>query len=445
MGLFGTSGIRGKFGEFVTPELALKVGKAIVERQGEKVFVGRDTRLSGPVIEAALVAGVVSAGGEAVRLGVAPTPTVALAGRDSKAVMITASHNPPDYNGMKIFGKGGEVQREFERRVEFKVEKGIGAARWDELGSESFDDGAVRRHMDAALAHADVGLIRKKAPKVLIDCGNGAGCSITPYVLREAGCRVVGVNADKSGIFARGLEPNAENLSETCRLVKACGADIGIAHDGDADRAVAIDENGEMVGLDAQLALMCGYLLGKGGKGTGKGKDVASTVEASLAVRESVEKAGGRLHITRVGSLDVANAIREKGCFFGGEPCGEYIFPEEVMVPDGVLCALKLVEMTCALGKLSALRKKVKIYPMRRSKYECRDKEKAMRAIREKMKAFEGRMHTIDGIRVDFENGWVMVRPSGTEPAIRITCEHRNAKGLEKVFKQAEGIVKSSL
>ncbi|MEM4389222.1 MAG: phosphoglucosamine mutase [Candidatus Micrarchaeia archaeon] len=437
MALFGTSGIRGVFGREVTGELALAVGRAVVRAVDDRVVVARDTRASGLALENAFVAGVLEAGGEVLRAGIAPTPALALASkrRGCAGAMMTASHNPPEYNGIKLFERGNELSARGERRVE----RAMGKARVTAGGVDERLEGVVEEHIALALAGVDVGTISERAPKVVVDSANGAASVATPYALRRAGCKVVGLNCDVSGDFARGLEPNETNLQRTGAFVRACGADFGIAHDGDGDRCVILDERGKMLGLDVQLALMAGKALEKR-KGV-----IVTTVEASLAVREAVEERGGRLIITPVGSRGVAEAMRRSAAVFGGEPCGEYIFPGELTVPDGIATALHFAEMFAEAGKLSELASQIKVYPMRRAKIPCSNKERAMAVIRREASRLGGRQSTIDGVRVDFEEGWMLIRPSGTEPVIRITCEHHSEKGLRELWAKAQAIVKRAV
>lgn len=434
--MFGTSGIRGIFNVDVTAELALSTALAF-SRKGDTLFIGRDTRPSGLVLENALATGALSAGADVIRLGVAPTPTVALASRSSLGAMVTASHNPPEYNGIKLFWHGEEISREAEREIEKKVKE----RKWNlsAPGKDSVSDSAIREHSHMLLKSVDNSLIARKKPKVLVDAGNGAGSVIMPYVLREAGCKVIGLNCEPSGFFARPLEPNAQNLEQTSKIARAVGADLTIAHDGDADRAIILDEKGELLGLDTQLALMCGEILGER-KGA-----VVTTVEASLAIREAIEKAGGKALTTSVGSLNVAQSIKKNRGIFGGEPCGEYIFPKNHLVPDGIMAGLKFVELFCRIGSLHAASEKVKVYPMKRAKYPCKDRKASMTKILEKAKSLGGKQNREDGVRADFEDGWVLIRASGTEPIIRITCEHRDKKGLEALFSRAERIVLESI
>lgn len=443
MGLFGTSGIRGVFGAEVTPELALKVGYSL-GAAGAKIVVGRDTRASGTVLARALSAGALAAGADVIGLGMLSTPTLghATAKFNCLGAMITASHNPPEYNGIKIFEKGAEATLARER----EIEKGVASTKpphidWRRLGSPSAYEGAIADHIKIALSQVDVQLITKKKPKVMVDAGNGAASVISPFALQQAGCQVVGVNCEPSSMFARKLEPNAENLSDFAALVKACRADMGIAHDGDGDRAVIIDERGEMLGLDAQLALMCESELEKAGrKGT-----VVTTVEASLAVRETIEKHGGKAEIVPVGSRIVGERVAERKGVFGGEPCGEYVYPKASLLADGTLTALKFVELMCAKGKYGAQRLRVKTYPLMRGKYPAKDRQKAMKRIAGDMGKLKGKRTSSDGIRIDFENSWVLVRASGTEPIIRITCEARDEAACRELYSKAEAIVKRAV
>ncbi|HQT44999.1 MAG TPA: phosphoglucosamine mutase, partial [Candidatus Micrarchaeota archaeon] len=244
-----------------------------------------------------------------------------------------------------------------------------------------------------------------------------------------------------NGNFNRNLEPNVKNLEDAADIVKSCKADMGIAHDGDADRAIIIDEKGKAMALDIQLAVMCkNELERKNGK-------IISTVEASLAVREAVEMAGGTLDITPVGSMNVQRAMSESACVFGGEPCGEYIYPYGVPCPDGLLSGLKFVEIFCKKGSMSALAGAIKPYPIYRAKFPCESdaKKQAMKHIAGEIKAIGGTLNGMDGIRKDFEDGWFLIRPSGTEPAIRLTLECKTQKRLDELKGKLESIMKAGV
>lgn len=438
--MFGTSGIRGVFGKDVTPDLFCKVGSAFAPRCSELV-ISRDTRESGVCLEDAFAEGALSSGASVLRLGVAPTPMLSYATmvRKCRGAMITASHNPPEYNGVKLFENGREFSKAGEKILEKNLSPASGAG--SVSGSDHCLDGVLEEFISFAVSNVDVGLISSKAPRVLVDCGNGAGSVVTPFALRRAGCRVLGFNSSPHGVFPRGLEPNEENLARTAKLVKTVKADFAVAHDGDADRAIAIDEKGRVLHLDTQLAIFCKYFLEK------KKGEVVSTVEASLSVRECVENAGGKLLITPVGSREVSEEVRRRKAVFGGEPCGEYIFPGKLETADGIRAALYLAEIFCAKGALSKLADAFPRYPIRREKFACSDKQGAMKKINSELPScgIKGKLNSLDGLRFDFEDGWLLVRPSGTEPFIRVTGECKRERELDKVFETVVPIVKRAI
>ena len=277
--------------------------------------------------------------------------------------------------------------------------------------------------------------IRKRKPKVIVD-PNGAGTVITTDLLRDMGCEIISINSGLRG-FDRPSEPNAENLKGLAAKVLELKADLGIGHDGDADRTVVVDETGTVLPLDVQLAIMIENELSRT---TVKGKKkIISTVEASLCVREAVENAGAELLVTPVGSLYVSEELERTEAVFGGEPCGEYVFSNGIHAPDGILAAAKFVEIFCEKGKLSALRNKYKTYFMLRGKFECANSEKykIVDRVRDKIEK-ENRtkanckIRTDDGIRVDEPDGWFLIRASGTEPYVRLTMEYRTKEKQEK-------------
>jgi len=440
MSLFGTSGIRGIANKEVTPELAQTLGHVLASH-GKLLLLARDTRTTGKMLADALTSGALASGADIIDLGIAPTPVLAYATRAYRTlgVMVTASHNPPEYNGLKLFSHGREFQRAQENEVSDRIEKKeFSLAPWNAVGKYQSSPHLFREYSQQIISHVNFPLIREKAPKVLLDPGNAAGSILSPHVLREAGCKVLSVNSEPSGFFNRGLEPNEENLRTTCALVRSSGASLGIAHDGDADRAVIIDEKGELLGLDAQLALMCEKMLEK------QRGAIVTTVEASLSVRETIEKHKANLSITPVGSVYVAEEVAKRDAIFGGEPCGEYIFPPHLLVPDGLLTALKFVELFCEKGSLHKLKKKIHTYPMKRAKFPTEKKHEAMQHIIREL-AVPGTRSLADGIRIDGKDYWLLIRASGTEPVVRLTCEAKNAKRLNEIAVLAEKIIRKNI
>lgn len=447
MALFGTSGIRMECPSPLTPELALKVGQAAAQ-EGKPFVVGFDGRPTGHMVKAAVSAGAAAAGAHVVDIGLCATPTLALHTQNlgGRGAMITASHNPPQYNGIKLFEMGSEAPKEVEARVEQAVDgKMRGAAvEWKRAGGISYEaQKAADAHMALVLGNLDIDAVSRAAPTVALDCGNAAASALMPSLLQDAGCSVIAINSDSPGSFTRNLEPAKENLSQLSDEIVSTGADFGIAHDGDADRAIILDEGGRMLGLDAQLAIAVGEMMEI--NSAAKNKTIVSTVESSLSLREIVEGAGWKLEITPVGSLFVAQKMRQCGASFGGEPCGEYIFPKGVKMPDGILAGAFFAEIFAKKGKLSSLARKIKTYPILREKLPCKNerKEKAMAAI---AKAWPfSKPNTGDGLRSDEAWGWALVRPSGTEPIIRITLEAKTEKEAKKRMQEARAVVEKAL
>lgn len=415
--LFGTSGIRGTWGE-IHPNLFMRLGYALsvfLEKSG-RVLVGRDTRTSGEALQASLVSGLLSGGCEVVEAGVVPTPVLAFATRLLKmdaGVMITASHNPPEYNGVKFWsGEGMAFTPKEEEEIERILQDNPKRVEWHEVGSSREED-VLPLYFEEILR----GFSLNRKFRVVVDCGNGAASLVTPLLLRELGCEVIALNSHPDGFPGRGLEPVAENLKELAEEVKNSNADIGIAHDGDADRVVAVDERGRIVDLDKLLALVA--------REEGKGGTVVTTVDASRVVEKAVEEKGGRVIRTKVGDVNVAIACKETHAAFGGEPCGAWIFPRIHLAPDGPLGALVLLRILDSGKKLSEMVDELPQYVMLRKKISCSStqKEEVMKKFATMAKEMGGEISTIDGIRVSLPEGWILVRPSGTEPLIRITVE----------------------
>ncbi len=432
MKLFGSSGIRGITNKDVTVDLALQVGMAL-GRSKKSAVIGRDPRVAGEMIEHAIISGLVSAGCNVIRVGVVTTPTLAYTARNYDCgVMVTASHNPSEYVGIKLWNPDGMAfdsaqQEEIEKLIE---KEDFVHSKWDMLGNISTYENAVRDHMDMIKANSS-----KSTLKVVVDCGSGAGCTITPFLLREMGCEVITLNAQLDGHFpARNPEPSDKNLGLLKKAVKEFGADLGIAQDGDADRMMAVDENGVFLAGDEMLAIFARFECKEGSK-------LSVPVDTSMIVDDALP--GTEIIRTRVGDVYVAEKMKEIKADFGGEPSGSWIFPRISYCPDGIYAAARLVEILQDKG-LAAIRAELPEYPTLRDTIACEDSRKAklMEEVRYKM-AGMGEVSDIDGIRVEMEDGWVLVRPSGTEPKIRITAQAR--KNIEELYSMAENIVMESL
>ncbi|TFF96203.1 phosphoglucosamine mutase [Candidatus Thorarchaeota archaeon] len=451
--LFGTTGVRKVYGDEFDLQMALNLGKALGTylKQGT-ILLARDARTTGLMIADAFAAGVMSTGVHVVRAGIIPTPTLALMTREYKyeaGVMVTASHNPPEYTGLKFWssdsmGFDPKTEAELESIYESKKFK---KAAWDALGTQRSIDTAVQDHIRALLESCDAELIRSKKFRVIVDPGNGTASVLTPYLMQELGCEVVSINAQLDGYFpGRKSEPEEESLGDLIRMIEETGADLGIAHDGDSDRGVFVTEQGEVIRGDRTIAVLAQVEMS-----TVKKPVLVTTVDSSMALDEVVEDAGGKTVRTPVGDIRVAMKIKEEKAVFGGEASGVFIFPDFHLAPDPFLAGCRLLEMMAREGKsFGELVDKVPRYPLKKTKIKCANSEKeaAMDRLQETLpKGFKDIREVIDvdGIGLVLKEGWVLVRPSGTEPVIRITCEGPTEDAVTRVLRETEEIVRKAV
>jgi phosphoglucosamine mutase len=429
--MFGTSGIRGPVGDEVTAELALAVGRA-VGTDTERVVVGRDPRDSGELLVDALAAGLRETGTDVVDLGLASTPTVARAVAWEQAdagASITASHNPAPDNGIKLWQPSGQaydgkLREEVERRLreeEFELRD------WEGLGSRTEAD-AAPRHVETLVGSVDPGPL-----DVVVDLGNGAG-GVTVDALTELGCVVETLNAQPDGAFpGRPSEPTSENCESLAALVRESDAAVGIAHDGDADRMRAVAADGTYLSGDATLALFAA-------DAASDGERVAVPVDTSLAVEDFLADRGVGVERTPVGDVYVAEAAAAPDVAFGGEPSGAWIWPDATLCPDGPYAACKLVELASE-RPLADRVAEIPEYPIRRDSIEVADKTGVMDCVRETVLATYDDVATLDGVRVDADGGWFLLRASGTQPLVRVTAEARDAARAGELFEDARSLV----
>lgn len=431
MPLFGSSGIRGLVGSEVTADLMVRVGQALGSRY-PSLIVGRDTRTSGEMLAHALAAGAMATGAEVHDAGMVSTPTLALAAaRFRCGAVVTASHNPPQYNGVKLWNPDG---MSFDARQREEVEGLVASgalplAPWDHVGEVHPYPTAVEEHMRRILQGA-----KPSEARVVVDCACGATCNITPYVLEALGCRVLGLNCQPDGAFpGRDPEPLEENLSLLKATVKSSGATLGIAHDGDGDRMVAVDEAGRYVGGDRLLAL---FALREAKR------RIVVPVDASMVLEDVL--AGVEVIRTRVGDAFISEEVAHRGADFGGEPSGTWIFPSHSLCPDGIFAAARLLQILEG-EKLSKALAAIPEYPLLRGSvpFPREQRSKVVEALGKILPSLKPReVSTVDGWRLLFDEGWVVVRPSGTEPKIRITAEARREPDARALYHRAEALVK---
>jgi phosphoglucosamine mutase len=430
--MFGTSGIRGPVGDEVTAELALSVGRA-VGVDADRVVVGRDARESGRLLTDALTAGLRESGVDVVDLGFAATPTVArsIAAEDADVgVSVTASHNPAPDNGIKLWQPSGQAfDSALQDAITERVREDVTDLRpWDDLGDRVRGDGA-ERHVDALVDAVDLA----EPLSVVVDLGNGAG-GVTVEALQRLGCEVETLNAQPDGSFpGRPSEPTAEHCESLTTLVAESDADLGIAHDGDADRMRCVAADGTYLSGDVTLALLAREAASPGDR-------VAAPVDTSLAVDDHLAEIDVSVERTRVGDVYVAERASEAGVAFGGEPSGAWIWPAETLCPDGPLAACKVAALA-AERPLADRLAAVETYPIRRDSVETAAKGGVMERVSDRVLAEYDDVTTLDGVRVGLGDAWFLLRASGTQPLVRITAEARDDDRAEAVFAEARDLL----
>ena len=410
--MFGTAGVRGSI-EDVSPSLVLRIGRA-VGTVADSVVVGRDGRYTGDALVSAFAAGASSAGCDVVRLGEVPTHLVAWTARerDAYGVAVTASHNPPEDNGVKLFRPdGGEFDSEDEERVSTLADESETAS-WDNWTTTGEDDttSAVSEYVDAVVRYVDA----EADLRVAVDCANGVGATTTIPVLKRLGCNAVAVNAQTDPAFpGRGSKPTPETLAGFAGFVDRRGFDLGLAHDGDADRLVVVDPDG-VISEDAVLAVLARRRV----EGTGT---VLTTPNTSPRVDKAVREAGG--DVERVALGTVSEAARRRNVVFAAEPW-KHVFPDFGLWVDGTVSA---AEVVAAYADDPDVFEGLRDADVRKESVPCDDgkKDDVMTGVKEELhERYDGEFDTADGVRVDLGDGdWFLVRPSGTEPYVRVYAE----------------------
>ena len=392
----------------------------------DNAIVGRDTRTSGSALSHSVMAGILASGARCSDAGILPTPTLAFATREFKAgVMITASHNPPEYNGIKLLNPDGSAfsiaqQNEIEDFIDDSAPINI---QWEKISSSKLNRTVIKKHIIRILQDFPESF----SLKVVVDCGCGAANYISPYLLTKMGCEVIPVNCYPSGIFPRDAEPIESNLGELMRIVKETGADLGIAHDGDADRMMAVDELGRFISGDKLLAILA--------QESGA-KQIVTTIDASM----SIEEINLKIRRTKVGDPYVSEELKIWGQF-GGEPSGAWVFPQISLCPDGIYAAAQITAMAYR-HKLSKLIDNIPGYPIIRGNIVSTKLDLALLKQKLLLELNPVSFETIDGIKLNFRDGWLLIRPSGTEPKIRLTAEAKSEAVARQYFEKGLAIIR---
>ena len=422
--LFGTNGVRGVVGNDLTPDLVLTIGEALGTMRKGCVAVGRDTRTSGDTLVKAIKSGLLSMGCNVVDCGILPTPALQYLVKEDfdGGAMITASHNPPEYNGVKIIeADGTEMGDEETLKLEQLIfNRAFIPRSWEHVGQEINPPYLIRNYIDAVVHHFPDK--PGSGMTVVVDPGSGPACLTTPQILTDMGCRVLTVNGIMDGTFPGRLpEPSPDGLRILADLVVSCGAVFGVAHDGDADRSVFIDENGRFVEENQEFALMARHICHQ------KKGALVTPVSTSQMVEIVVKNEGCTIQYTPVGSIYVARTMRSlidegKEVVFGGEGNGGLIFPDHQFCRDGGMTAAMMVFILSSTGqKLSALINTLPQRTMIKDKISTRRGADVLEYI--KKIYIDEKLDLTDGIKIIRKNSWALVRASGTEPIIRIIVD----------------------
>lgn len=430
--LFGTNGVRGVVGELMTPELVMKLAMAVGSMRPGTVAIGRDTRTSGPALIEAAKAGLMAVGCNVVDCGILPTPALQYVVKMhyDAGIVITASHNPGNYNGVKVIESDGtEMDDDNSILVEERVFSGNFATKgWEEVGFEQSGPDLYREYISGVISRVHPGI--GNGITVAIDAGCGAAYRTTAEILSSLGCRVYTLNAQPDGRFpARNPEPSVEGLAPLADLVCGTGAAFGIAHDGDADRAVFIDDKGRFVEENKEFALIADTVC------TNNPGIIVTPVSSSRLIEQIGKRHSCAVDYTAVGSIYVARRMLAlladgKPVVFGGEGNGGLIYPNHQFCRDGGMTAAMMVNLLAMKKKpLSDLVDELPPSVMLKHKFHTGNAPAMLKAVREKFSA--ERINDVDGIRIDRDDVWALIRPSGTEPLVRLYIESDTEAGAK--------------
>lgn len=435
--IISVSGVRGIVGESFTPGLLTKFGAVFgTFAGGGKVVIGRDTRTSSEMALHALLAGLMATGCRVIDVGICPTPTILLMAKELEAdgnITITASHNPVEWNGIEFAGRLGSLlsSSQSEELLKIYEHDEIKLTGWDRQGSVTKIETALEEHLSKILnlPYIDAGLIKEKRLKVVVDCGNGAGSVISPHLLRELGCDVIELNCTPDGYFPRHPEPTAQHLEQLRKTITDEKADIGFAHDSDADRLTIVSEKGKSFSGEYTLALATDFMLRK------QKSPIVATVSTSMMMDDIAEKYGVVFYRTGVGVGNVVQKMIEVDAVVGGEGTGGVIYPVVHYTTDGITSLAIITQLLAESDKkVSELIDAIPQYQMVRKKIEISSQELAFELVQKSAQAFSGEnLDLTDGVKIIWEDSWVNIRKSGTEPVIRVFSEAKTEEEAEKI------------
>ena len=429
-------------------DFVINLGEAIGTYFGAgEILVGRDGRLSGPALSNAAVAGLLSSGRDVAECGLVPTPALQYGVKVmgfKGGVMVTASHNPAQYNGLKVSGHDGvEIPHLDEQRIEkIYFDKSQTKADWKTIGVARQEPSVVRTYLKGILSKVNVKAIAERKFTVVMDVGNGAQAVAAPYLVESLGCKLITLNSVVDGSFpGRGPEPTPDTLKDLSAAVKSVGADLGVAYDGDGDRSIFCDEEGRVLWGDQSGCLIADFVLGRHPEGT-----VVTSIASTQAIEAVANKRKAKVLRTKVGSIEIARTILERNAVFGFEENGGCIYQPHIAVRDGGMTTALMLECLASRGMSfsKALSFVVPKYFQAKTKLEVNPKRRdtVMRAVEKQAK---GEVERVDGMKLwTDEHSWVLVRPSGTEPIVRIFAESETQEGADQLVKRFVRVVKSA-
>lgn len=448
--MISVSGIRGIIGSALSPGNALDFVQAYatwLKSQGNDkpvVLLARDTRPSGEMMRHAVLAGLIGSGCRIIDLGIVATPTLQLAIPHHKAdgaICITASHNPVEWNALKFFQPSGMYldKEQGTKVIDIYNAKDFACGSWEQMGTVETDEGATQRHIDRVLELVDVEAIRAKHFHVVLDGCCGAGSAISPFVLDALGCSVAKINCDLSGIFPHNPEPVNENLTQLCDAVREHRADIGFAHDADADRVAVVTNAGEPIGEDYSLVWSVAHVLKSRKQGP-----VVTNLSTTMAVETVARQYGCETFRTPVGDINVSSKMKEAGAAIGGEGNGGVIIPDIQYGRDGIAALALMLEFLATSGQTSAeLAHSLPHYHIIKTTVDFPKERMGTLLAWLKSKEKTARVDERDGMKFEWPRegdptSWAHIRPSGTEPFVRIICEAQTeteARRIEKTMR----------